>query len=67
MPNFLHYCLSLNSKLVLNFNITNFLDLLLNNIKKDISLQKSNNSKNKIKLVNINNNKKNIKLVTINK
>lgn len=48
MPN---YQLSLLVS-ILEYNTTNYLDLLLNNFKEDISLEVSNNSKEKIKLVN---------------
>lgn len=44
--------------MVLNYNITNPLDLLLDNYKKDISLRGSNNSKERIWLVDIDNKKK---------
>lgn len=52
---------------MLNYNIINFLDLLIDKNKKNISLKKLNNDKKWIKLVNINNNKKEIKSVNINK
>lgn len=55
----------LNLKLVLNYNITNFLELLLNNNKENINLERLKYKK--IRLIDINNNKKDIKLVNINK
>lgn len=63
--NFLLYYQFLNLKLVLNYNITNFLELLLNNNKKNINLERLKYKK--IRLIDINNNKKDIKLVNINK
>lgn len=63
--NFLLYYQFLNLKLVLNYNITNFLELLLNNNKENINLERLKYKK--IRLIDINNNKKDIKLVNINK
>ena len=52
---------------ILEYNITNYLDFLLNNNKKDISLRALNNNKKRIIKMDINNSKKDIKLVDINK
>lgn len=57
----------LNLKPVLNYNITNFLNLLSNNNKKDIKLIILENNKEKIRLADIDNNKKNIRPTDINK
>lgn len=62
----LYYQLS-NSKPVLNYNMTNSLNLLSDNNKKNIRSIISNNDKKKIRLANIDNNKEDIRLTNINK
>lgn len=58
---------SLNPDLVLNYDTTNFLDLLLVNIKEDISPVASNNDIKRMKLADINNDRKDIRQIDIDK
>lgn len=61
IPNFLLYYQFLNSKLVLNYNKINPLDIPSDNNKKDISSKRLNNGKEEIGLADRNKNKKNIR------
>ena len=54
-------CQPSNPELVLDYNTTNFLDLLLNTNKKDISSGTLNNNKERIRPADINNNKEDIR------
>ena len=61
-------CQLSNQDPIIDYNITNLLDLPLDNNKKDIIPKLLNNSDLKeIKLVDISNNEKNIKPIDINK
>lgn len=51
-------CQPSNSKLILEYNVTNHLNFLLDNSKKDISQGVSHNSKEEIRHTNIDNNEK---------
>lgn len=51
--------------LILEYNITNHLDMSTNNFKKDISPGVSNNGEKRIRLADIDNGKKDIKPVDI--
>lgn len=58
----------LNSNLILKYNITNSLNLTLDNYKINITFKiLNNNDFKKTKPIDIGNNKKNIKLANINK
>lgn len=63
----LQYYQSLNPEQVLDYNMANYLDLLLNNNKINRGLEISNNNREETKLTNIYNDKKDIGLADINK
>ena len=67
IPNSLPYCQSSNSKLVLDYNATNPLDLPSNKNKEDISLRVSNNGGEIIRPADMDNNKEDIRLADISK
>ena len=60
-------CKPSNLELVLDYNITNLLNLPSNNNEKDISPKISNNGEEKIQPANMDNDKKDIRLADINK
>lgn len=67
IPIFLLCCQSLNSKLLLDKNTINFLNLPLDNNKQNIKLVILNNDKEEIRSADIDKYKKNIKSSIINK
>ena len=68
LPIFLLYCQLSNPNLVLDYNITNSLNLSLDKNKEDITPEVSNHGDfKKIRLVNIGNDEKNIRLEDIDK
>lgn len=67
ISNFLPYCQSSNPEPILNYNTTNFLDLLLDNYKENISSRGWNNGKKEIKKADMDSDKKNIRPANIDK